>query len=144
MPDVTSLMGAWPESLDVQRAEQLLFSASFFSKIKCQAYALEYNYNFICSRESVNMYISGCLMCTLTIMIIKPVNPCWLPSFYFCGNMPECITSYFSSCSFSTHWASLLNSAVGEKNSLKRKEVWLRPAESLAKGPGIVLVSPAT
>lgn len=70
-------------------------------------------------------------------MIIKPANSHWLTSFYFSGNMPQCITSYFSSCSFSFEHIGppffLTVPEEGKKNSLKRKEVWLRPAESLAK-----------
>lgn len=102
--------------------------------------------NFICLRESVNMYIFGCLICNYyNYKNSKPLQASLLlfqwkhPSLY---NLILQLLFIF----LWTHWASFLfNSAgVGGGDSLKRKEVWLRPAESLAKGPGIVPVAPAT
>lgn len=64
--------------------------------------------------------------------------------------MPQCITSYFSSCSFTFEhtgppsYLTVPEEKKKKKTSLKQKEVWLRPAESLAKRPGIVPVSPET
>lgn len=106
----------------------------------------------VCQCQSVDMYVYIWLynmQAIIIFMIIKPANSHWLTSFYFSGNMPQRITSYFSSCSFSfehTGPPSYLPMPEGEKkkNSLKRKEVWLRPAESLAKRPGIVPVAPET
>lgn len=55
-------------------------------------------------------------------MIIKPVNPSRLTCFYFSGNMPQYITSYLSSCSFSFEhcWASLLFNSAGGKKQLSQ------------------------
>lgn len=74
----------------------------------------------------------------------KPVYPYW-QAFLFQWKHASVYYLILQLLFIWTHWASLLfNSAAGEKISLKRKEVGLRPAESLAKGPGIVLVAPVT
>lgn len=58
---------------------------------------------FICSCESVYMYVYVWLHNIKVIIItdIKPANPYRLTPFYLSGNMPQNITSYFNSCSFS-------------------------------------------
>lgn len=81
--------------------------------------------NFICLRESVNMYIFGCLICIIIVTIIKPVNPYRLASFYFSGNIRHFITSYFSSCSFffehtgPPSYLTVLESGGGELSQAK-------------------------
>lgn len=81
-------------------------------------------------------------------MIIKPANSHWLTSFYFSGNMPQCITSYFSSCSFSfehTGPPSYLTVPEEEKKTLssERKCDW-GLLKASPKEPGIVPVAPET
>ncbi len=95
----------------------------------------------ICSHKSVDMYISGSLICNC-----YDYKTSELQGWHLFISVEHASVYYLSSCSFSFEHAgppSYLTVLEG-KNSLKQKEVWLRPAESLAKRPGIVQVAPAT
>lgn len=120
--------------------QEMLFQSSFSSFV-----SLLHLLMWICRYVLyVDMWLHSIQV--IIIIAIKPANLYRLTCFYFSGNMPQHITSYFNSCSFSFEhsgppsYLTVLERKLSQAKGSVIEACW-KPSP---KGPGIVPVALTT